>query len=36
MGYEREIKKIHLAMLIRSKNALTPDQIAQLRQARGH
>ena len=36
MGYEREIKKIHLAMLIRIKNSLTPEQIAQLRQARGH
>jgi Spy/CpxP family protein refolding chaperone len=34
MGYEREIKKIHLAMLIRIKNALTPDQIAQLRLVR--
>src|SRR5262249_49072381 len=35
MGLEREIKKIHLAMLIRIKNALTPEQIAQLKQARG-
>ena len=35
MGFEREIKKIHLAMLIRIKNSLTADQIAQLRQARG-
>ena len=34
MGYEREIKKIHLAMLIRIKNSLTPEQIAQLRQTR--
>ena len=34
MGYEREIKKIHLSMLIRIKNALTPEQIAQLRQMR--
>jgi Spy/CpxP family protein refolding chaperone len=34
MGYEREIKKIHLAMLIRIKNSLTLEQIAQLRQAR--
>jgi len=34
MGYEREIKKIHLSMLIRIKNSLTPEQIAQLRQAR--
>jgi Spy/CpxP family protein refolding chaperone len=36
MGYEREIKKIHLSMLIRIKNALTPEQIAQLRQMRSH
>ena len=37
MGYERDIKKIHLAMLIRIKNSLTPEQIAQLLQARaGH
>ncbi len=35
MGYEREIKKIHLSMLIRIKNSLTPEQIAQLRQLRG-
>jgi Spy/CpxP family protein refolding chaperone len=35
MGFEREIKRIHLAMLIRIKNSLTADQIAQLRQARG-
>ncbi len=34
MGYEREIKKIHLSMLIRIKNSLTADQIAQLRQIR--
>ncbi len=34
MGYEREIKKIHLSMLIRIKNSLTPEQIAQLRQLR--
>jgi Spy/CpxP family protein refolding chaperone len=34
MGYEREIKRIHLSMLIRIKNSLTPEQIAQLRQAR--
>jgi len=34
MGYERDIKKIHLSMLIRIKNSLTPDQIAQLRQTR--
>ena len=32
MGYEREIKKIHLAMLIRIKNSLTKDQIADLMQ----
>lgn len=35
MGYEHDIKKIHLAMLIRIKNALTAEQIAQLRQLRG-
>ena len=34
MGYEREIKKIHLAMLIRIKNSLTRDQIADLMQMR--
>ena len=34
MGYEREIKKIHLSMLIRIKNSLTAEQIAQLRQLR--
>lgn len=34
MGLEREIKKIHLSMLIRIKNALTPEQIAQLKQMR--
>jgi len=34
MGLERDIKKIHLAMLIRIKNALTPEQIAQLKAAR--
>lgn len=34
MGYEREIKKIHLSMLIRIKNSLTPEQIGLLRQAR--
>jgi len=34
MGYEREIKKIHLSMLIRIKNSLTAEQIAQLRQIR--
>ncbi|HEY8180879.1 MAG TPA: periplasmic heavy metal sensor [Thermoanaerobaculia bacterium] len=32
MGYEREIKKIHLAMLIRIKNSLTRDQVAELMQ----
>ena len=34
MGYEREIKKIHLAMLIRIKNSLTRDQVADLMQMR--
>lgn len=34
MGYEREIKKIHLALLIRIKNSLTRDQIAELLQMR--
>ena len=34
MSHEREIKKIHLAMLIRIKNALTKDQIADLIQMR--
>ena len=34
MGLEHDIKKIHLSMLIRIKNALTPEQIAQLRQLR--
>ena len=34
MGHEREIKKIHLALLIRIKNALTKDQIADLMQMR--
>jgi Spy/CpxP family protein refolding chaperone len=34
MAYEREIKKIHLSMLIRIKNSLTAEQIAQLRQLR--
>ena len=34
MGYEREIKKIHLSMLIRIKNSLTKDQIAQLNEMR--
>jgi Spy/CpxP family protein refolding chaperone len=34
MGYEREIKKIHLAMLIRIKNSLTRDQVAELMQMR--
>jgi Spy/CpxP family protein refolding chaperone len=32
MGYEREIKKVHLAMLIRIKNSLTKDQVADLMQ----
>lgn len=35
MGMEREIKKIQLSMLIRIKNALTPEQIGQLKQIRG-
>ena len=35
MGLEREIKKIHLSMLIRIKNSLTAEQIGQLRQLRG-
>jgi Spy/CpxP family protein refolding chaperone len=34
MGYEREIKKIHLSLLIRIKNSLTKDQIADLMQMR--
>ena len=34
MGYEREIKKIHLALLIRIKNSLTRDQVAELMQMR--
>ena len=34
MGLEREIKKIHLSMLIRIKNSLTQQQIAQLTQMR--
>jgi Spy/CpxP family protein refolding chaperone len=34
MGLEREIKKIHLSMLIRIKNSLTPEQVAQLKQMR--
>lgn len=38
MGLERDIKKIHLSMLIRIKNALTAEQVAQLTQLRrtGH
>jgi hypothetical protein len=35
MGLERDIKKIHLSMLIRIKNSLTQEQIAQLKQMRG-
>jgi len=35
MSLEREIKKIHLSMLIRIKNSLTAEQIAQLRALRG-
>jgi len=34
MGLEHQIKTIQLTMLIRIKNALTPEQIAQLRQLR--
>jgi len=34
MSLERQIKKIHLAMLIRIKNALTRDQVAELMQIR--
>ena len=34
MGYEHDIKKIQLTLLIRIKNALTPEQIAQLKQLR--
>jgi Spy/CpxP family protein refolding chaperone len=34
MGLEREIKKIHLSMLIRIKNSLTREQVAQLMQLR--
>jgi Spy/CpxP family protein refolding chaperone len=34
MALERDIKKIHLAMLIRIKNALTREQIAELMQIR--
>ena len=34
MGYEREIKKIHLALLIRIKNSLTKEQVAQLNEMR--
>ena len=32
MTLEREIKKIHLSLLIRIKNGLTRDQIAELMQ----
>ena len=34
MALEHDIKKIHLSMLIRIKNALTPEQVAQLKQLR--
>ncbi|HEY6842819.1 MAG TPA: periplasmic heavy metal sensor [Thermoanaerobaculia bacterium] len=34
MGFEHDIKKIQLTLLIRIKNALTPEQIAQLKQSR--
>ena len=30
MALEREIKRAHLALLVRIKNALTPDQVARL------
>ena len=34
MGLEREIKRAHLAMLVRIKNALTAEQIAKIEAAR--
>ena len=34
MSLERQIKKIHLAMLIRIKNALSREQVAELMQTR--
>ncbi len=34
MSFEREIKRAHLALLVRIKNALTPDQIAKLESLR--
>ena len=34
MSLERQIKKIHLAMLIRIKNALSREQVAELMQMR--
>ncbi len=36
MDFENRIKSAHLAMLIRLKNALTPEQQKQLRAARAH
>lgn len=35
MALEREIKRAHLAMLVRVKNQLTSDQIARLQRYRG-
>jgi Spy/CpxP family protein refolding chaperone len=34
MSYERDIKRVHLALLVRIKNALTAEQIARLDAAR--
>ena len=34
MAQEREVKRLHLAMLIRIKNALTPEQTAKLHEIR--
>jgi Spy/CpxP family protein refolding chaperone len=35
MALEREIKRAHLTLLVRIKNALTPEQIAKLESFRG-
>ena len=35
MALEREIKRAHLSLLVRIKNALTPEQIAKLESFRG-
>ena len=35
MALEREIKCAHLSLLVRIKNALTPEQIAKLESFRG-